>query len=242
MKLLERMLERTLESNVIFDSLMEFFRKILKEALEESEELLEGFDNINVSVIVNIMKENDLFDRTPVKVGIFEVSEKEYIAKLSIPKNNNDELYDFCYWLDSKGYLEKYLSQKFCKKPELDRFYDDMNKKIFGIVEEVTVNTNHKCPLCGMVPYYTFDAVCSHCCEKLTKYKFDDCLSTHFVDSLVKALESPREEIAKNSPEQQDLIKCLEYVIGREYIKGSENEEMITKAYNLLAITISNSL
>lgn len=224
---------------------MEFFRKILKEALEESEELLEGFDNINVSVIVNIMKENDLFDKTPVKVGMFEVSEKEYIGKLNVPKNNNDELYDFCYWLDSKGYLEQYLSQKFCKKPEVDRFYDDMNKKIFGIVEEITVNTNHKCPLCGIVPYYSFDTVCSHCHEKLTKYKFDDCLSTYFIGSLIKTIDESDGDAIKNPlkiTEQQDLIKCLEYVIRREYIKGSENEEMITKAYNSLAIAISNSL
>lgn len=233
--------KESFEYNVIFDSLMEFFRKILKEALEESEESLEGFDNIYVSVIVNIMKENDLFDKTPEKVGMFKISEKEYIEKIAVPKNNNDELYDFCYWLDSKGYLEEYLAQKFCKKPELDRFYNEMNEKIFGITEETTVNANRKCPLCGMVPYYSFENICSHCHDKLTKYKFDDCLSTDFIKSLIDIIDNCNENHLKITG-QEDLMECLEYIIRKEYLRGSENEDLILKACDCLVKAITNSL
>ena len=240
-------MKRIFEKNVIFASLMEFFREILKEALKESEELFEGFDNINVSEIINIMKENDMFDKTPVKVGMFETSEKEYIEKLHIPKNNNDELYDFCYWLNSKGYLEKYLSQKICKKPEMDRFYDDMNEKLFGIAKETVVNTNHKCPFCGMVPYYSFNTVCSHCREKLSKYKFDDCLSSYFVGLMIKFIDDIKEtdikeSITKDFAEKQALMRCLEYLIKNEYVKGSEKEELIRKVYNSFAFIINCSL
>ena len=232
--------------NVIFGSLMEFFRKILKEALEESEELLEGMDNIYVSVIVDIMKKNDLFDKTPVKVGVFQTSEAEYIAKMYIPQNNNDELYDFCYWLDSKGYLEEYLAQKICKKPDLDMFYDDMNKKLFGTVETIFVNTNRKCPLCGMVPYYSFDCVCSYCANKLFKFKLDECLSPDFIKSLIDIVENGAIDNSNGNrskiTEQEDLVRCLEYIIQKEYTKDSKNENIINNAYNSLAKAITNSL
>lgn len=144
-----------------------FYRQLFIDEIENS-----GADDIVYSgqftVLINLMLKNNGFSTEPIKTGLVSTTEKDVMLskyKDFISKPTNDDLYDFLYYLDSKGKLDEYLARSDKIMPCKDTFYDDMNEKL-GIETKDTYNYCKVCPKCGLIPFTDFSTVCSMCLKE----------------------------------------------------------------------------
>lgn len=145
-----------------------FYRQLFVEEMDKN-----GPDNVpytsQFGVLINLMIKNNGFSDEPIGTGLVVTTEKEVMLakyKEFISKPTNDDLYDFLYYLDSKGKLDEYLARDDKLMPVKDAFYSDMNERL-GLDAKSIYNYTKVCPHCGLIPFTDFDDICSICAKAL---------------------------------------------------------------------------